>query len=223
MERMSLRGTRWTYTDRADAGRALARILTADRHLDVARDSVVLGLARGGVPVAAEVATALGARLDVAVVRKLGVPGQEELAFGAITEHLMVLNHSLIRARGITESALDAVVAHERRELARRAVAYRGGRAAAELAGRTVILVDDGVATGASMHVAVLEVRRSGAATVIIAVPTAAAAARAELSALVDGFVCPHNPKAFVAVGMSYSDFDQVDDDQVRALLGCGD
>jgi putative phosphoribosyl transferase len=212
-------GTRSIYADRAAAGRALARALAADQHLDDARDGVVLGLARGGVPVAAEVADALGAQLDVEVVRKLGVPGQQELAFGAIAEHLMVLNDSLIRSRAITEAALTAVVIRERRELARRATAYRRGRARLDLAGRTVILVDDGVATGASMHVAVLDVRRAGAAKVIIAVPTAAASARAELAAIVDGFVCPHNPKDFVAVGMSYSDFTQVEDRQVRALL----
>jgi putative phosphoribosyl transferase len=214
-----LSGTRSVYPDRVAAGRALAKALTADRCFDGVADSVVLGLARGGVPVAAEVADALGAPLDVEVVRKLGVPGQPELAFGAIAAHLMVLNDSLIGSLAITEAALDAVMARERRELARRATAYRGGRARVDLTDRTVILVDDGVATGASMHVAVLDVRSAGAAKVIIAVPTAAASARAELAALADGFVCPHNPKDFVAVGMSYSDFTQVDDGQVCALL----
>jgi predicted phosphoribosyltransferase len=210
--------TRRTYADRADAGRQLADVLRS--HPEVCgADAVVLGLARGGVPVAAEVAAALGAQLDVVVVRKIGAPGHEELALGAITGTLMVLNHSLIRSLGIAQSVVDGVVARERGELARRVIAYRSGRTEVSLTGRTVILVDDGIATGASMHVAALEVRNKGAAKVIVAVPTAPPQAGSELAGVAELFVCPHFPKNFVAVGMSYADFTQVEDDQVRAAL----
>jgi putative phosphoribosyl transferase len=211
-------GTGRAYVNRVQAGRRLAEVLRS--HPEVCgADAVVLGLARGGVPVAAEVAAALGAQLDVAVVRKIGAPGHEELALGAIAGRLMVLNESLVRSLGIAQSVVDGVVARERDELARRVLAYRGGRDEVSLAGRTAILVDDGIATGASMHVAALEVRNKGAAKVIVAVPTAPPRAASELAGVAELFVCPHTPKNFVAVGMSYADFTQVDDDEVRAAL----
>ena len=212
-----LHSTRRPYPDRAHAGRAVAAALQAEfaGQLDV----IVLGLARGGVPVAAEVAAVLGAQLDVTVVRKLGVPGHEELAFGAITERFMVVNDSVIKSQRITEPQRERTVERERRELARRLALYREGRPAPTLTGRTVILVDDGIATGASMRVAALDANGAGAAQVIVAVPTAPAAAQSELADVADRFVCPHIPKHFVAVGMSYADFTQVDDDVVRAAL----
>ncbi|CAN5750185.1 hypothetical protein BH09ACT8_BH09ACT8_66690 [soil metagenome] len=212
---------RETYPNRAEAGRALAAALRADLVDHV--DGIVLGLARGGVPVAAEVAADLGAPLDVVVVRKLGVPGHEELAFGAITERFMVVNDSLIRSLHISARQRDRVVERERGELARRVALYRDARPAPTLAGRTVLLVDDGIATGASIQVAALDARRAGAAQIIIAVPTAPAAAESELADVADRFVCPHTPKNFVAVGMSYADFTQVEDDEVRAALRRGD
>jgi putative phosphoribosyl transferase len=211
--------TRRPYSDRAQAGRQLAEALCSHPEVAGTDDAVVLGLARGGVPVAAEVAAALGAALDVVVVRKIGAPGHEELALGAIAGKLMVLNQSLIRSLGIAQSVVDEVIARERDELARRVTAYRSGREEVALAGRTAILVDDGIATGASMHVAALEVRAKGAAKVIVAVPTAPPQAASELAGVADVFVCPHTPKNFVAVGMSYADFAQVDDDEVRAAL----
>lgn len=203
------------YADRRAAGRVLAQALTAHANTG----AVVIGLARGGVPVAAEVAAALGAPLDVAVVRKLGVPGREELAFGAISGSRMVRNDRLIRSLGITESTVQEVVERERRELQRREAVYRGGRPACPLAGRAVILIDDGLATGASMQVAALDAHTAGAAGVIIAVPTAPRSAGAEFAYLTNEFVCPHTPGEFIAVGLSYSDFSQVSDDEVCALL----
>lgn len=208
------------YRNRAEAGRELAAAVAEV----VGRDGtpnglVVLGLARGGVPVAAEVAHHLGAALDVAVVRKLGAPGHEELALGAITGDQQVLNHSLVRSLGVSQHDLDAVVERERRELARRETAYRGGREPVPVAGRTVILVDDGVATGASMRAVAQDVRARGAGRVIVAVPTAPDTAAEEFADVVDDFVCPFTPRPFVAVGMSYDDFSQTDDEQVRRAL----
>jgi putative phosphoribosyl transferase len=211
--------TQRPYSNRTQAGQVLGVALSTSRELDNAPNILVLGMARGGVPVAAEVAAALGAQLDVTIVRKLGVPGHEELAFGAITADRMVLNDSLIRSLGIPPAERDAVVARERRELTRRAHAYRGGRPAATLTGRTVLLVDDGMATGASMRVAALDARQGGAAKVIVAVPTAPASAAKQLTGLADGFVCTYTPRPFVAVGMSYSDFAQTEDAEVCALL----
>lgn len=205
------------YRDRADAGRAVLAGLQAYR---ATPGLLVLGLARGGLPVAAEVAAGLDAELDVMVVRKLGTPGHEELALGAITSDRMVLNESLVRSLRVSPEALDAVVADERRELARREAAYRGDRAPADPAGRVVILVDDGVATGATMRAAALDVRAKGATKVVVAVPTAPADAGKEFADVADEFVCAYTPKFFVAVGMSYANFNQVGDEEVRSLLG---
>jgi len=204
------------YRDRAAAGRAVLDRL-ADYRTEP--DLLVVGLARGGVPVAAQVAAGLDADMDVAVVRKLGLPGHEELALGAISGEHMVLNNSLVRSQGVSAAALDAVIERERRELARREAVYRGGRPQAAIAERTVILVDDGLATGATMHVATLDARAAGASRVVVAVPTAPVVARSEFAFLADEFVCPYTPSPFIAVGMSYRSFGQVDDEEVCAIL----
>ena len=207
------------YRDRAEAGRA---VLAALGHPDPAwgtDDVLVVGLARGGVPVAAEVARGLGAELDVAVIRKLGAPGRRELALGAITRDRMVLNDDLVGSLGIARDALDSVIETERRELLRREETYRAGRPPAPMRGRVVILVDDGIATGATMRAVALDARERGAARIIIAVPTAPTGAPNEFADVADEFVCPHLPDSFVAVGLSYEEFDQTSDEQVRALL----
>jgi putative phosphoribosyl transferase len=204
------------YRDRAEAGRAILSALAGYRNEP---GVLVLGLARGGVPVAAQVADDLGADLDVAVVRKLGVPGHEELALGAISPQRIVLNDALIRSLGVSDSALDAVIERERHELARRETAYRDGGSPASVTGRTVILVDDGIATGASMHVAALDARAQDAARVVVAVPTAPRQAKAEFDSVADEFVCPYTPEPFLAVGLSYTDFRQVSDGEVRGIL----
>jgi predicted phosphoribosyltransferase len=207
---------RGSYRDRCEAGRALLDSLADHRHEP---GLLVIGLARGGLPVAAEVAAGLGGELDVAVVRKLGVPGHEELALGAISSQHMLVNDAMVRSLGVSADALDAVIERERRELARRELAYRSGRPPAVVADRTVILVDDGLATGATMHVATLDARAGGARRVIVAVPTAPVDARSEFASLADEFVCPLTPRPFVAVGMWYRRFEQLSDDEVCAIL----
>ncbi|AQA04864.1 hypothetical protein BVC93_23360 [Mycobacterium sp. MS1601] len=201
------------FADRDDAGMVLAQALGPRT------DAVVIGLARGGVPVAARVARELGAALDVMLVRKLGVPGQPELALGAITAGVMVFNEPLIADLEVAEEDIDVIVEREQRELARREQAYRQGGPAVEIAGRTVILVDDGVATGASMRVAALTLRDVGVGHLVIAVPTGPAWVTELFADVADEVVCVHNPRPFIAVGLSYADFDQVTDDAVVAAL----
>ena len=204
------------FADRSDAGRRLAELLTAYRD----RDVVVLGLPRGGVPVAAEVAHALDAPLDVLVVRKLGVPTQPELAFGAIGEDgVRVPNDTVLRRIGLGDNETSAVEAVERAELERRVARYRGGRPGQELAGRTVLVIDDGFATGATARAAVLVARARGAKTVVLAAPIGAADTVAELRTVADDVVCLGAPLDFVAVGQGYVDFSQTTDAQVCALL----
>lgn len=204
------------FADRADAGRRLAERLRGYR----GRDVLVLGLPRGGVPVAAEVARALGAPLDVLVVRKLGVPTQPELAFGAIGEDgVRVLNDTVLRRLGLGETEIGAVEAAERAELERRVTRYRGGRPGQPLTGRTVLIVDDGFATGATARAAALVARARGADTVVLAAPIGAADTVAELGTVADEVVCLGAPFDFVAVGQGYADFSQTPDDQVCALL----
>jgi predicted phosphoribosyltransferase len=205
------------FRDRREAGRLLASKLVAyaDRP-----DLVVLGLARGGVPVAHEVARALGAPLGVFLVRKLGVPGHEELAMGAIaTGGVVVLDDETIRMLGIHRSAIERVAEEERQELARRELAYRGDRPPPELRDRTVILVDDGLATGASMYAAAEAVRLQRPARIIVAVPAGSPAACEELRSEVDAVVCAITPEPFHAVGLWYHDFSQTTDEEVRRLL----
>lgn len=205
------------FTDRRAAGRALAAQLVGYRH---SAGLLVLGLPRGGVPVAFEVARGLGAELDVLIVRKLGVPFQPELAMGAIASGgASVLNDDVIAAAGLTHSHVQAVVNHERAELARRELAYRGDRAPLDVRGRTVILVDDGLATGASMRAAALALRSMHPAGLIVAVPVAPPDSAGVFAGIADEFVCVRTPRDFHAVGWWYRDFEQVSDAEVSELL----
>ena len=205
------------FHDRADAGRAVAADLAEYAGRD---DVLVLGLPRGGVPVAYEVARALGAPLDVFIVRKLGVPGHEELAMGAIASGgVRVLNDTVVRQLQIPGAVVDAVAAREQEELERRERAYRGGRPAPDLRGRTVIVVDDGLATGATMRAAAQALRRMGPARVVVAVPVAAEQTCDEFRDEVDDVVCTVTPEPFFGVGMWYEDFAQTSDDEVHDLL----
>jgi putative phosphoribosyl transferase len=208
------------FRDRREAGRRLAEVLrkVPDRYA-VGGDAIVLGLPRGGVPVAYEVARELRLPLDVFVVRKLGVPGQEELAMGAIASGgLVVLNETVIRAYGIRPEAIDGVAARERAEIERREALWRAGRAPLALAGRTAIVVDDGLATGATMKAAARALRPL-AGRVVAAVPVAAAATCDDLAREVDGLVCVERPLHFGAVGEYYEEFEPTPDEEVRELL----
>jgi erythromycin esterase-like protein/predicted phosphoribosyltransferase len=205
------------FRDRREAGRVLAQRLAAYANR---RDVLVLALPRGGVPVAFEVARALGAPLDVYVVRKLGIPGHEELAMGAVaTGGARVLNEQVVNRLGIPAYVIDAVEARERQELARRERLYRGGRPPPDVRGRTVILVDDGLATGATMHAAVQALRQQQPARIVVAVPVASPETCDELKAEVDEVVCALTPDPFYAVGYWYEDFSQTTDEEVRNLL----
>ena len=205
------------FRDRRDAGRVLARLL--DQYRD-RPDVLVLGLARGGVPVGYEVATALSAPLDVFLVRKLGVPGRQELAMGAIASGgVIVINDDVVRGLGIAPETIQRVAEEEGRELQRREQAYREGRPAPDVAGQVVILADDGLATGASMRAAVQALRQLGPARIVVAVPAAPESACRELTAMADEVVCATTPSPFFAVGASYWDFTQVTDEEVRDLL----
>jgi predicted phosphoribosyltransferase len=205
------------FNDRSEAGRALAALLDDYRDGDV----VVLGLARGGVPVAFEVAQALGAPLEPFLVRKLGVPGQDELAMGAIASGgVVVLNEDLVRRLGIPRDEVDSTAHRQGAELLRLQRAYRGGdHPVTPIAGKTAILVDDGIATGSSMRAAVRAVREFGPERVVVAVPTAPADTCDALADTVDDVVCASTPSPFTAVGQSYMEFPQVTDDEVRAIL----
>src|SRR6478672_10121414 len=203
--------------DRREAGRILASLLGAYRGRE---NVVVLGLPRGGIPVAWEVAAALGAPLDAFVVRKLGAPGHEEFAMGALASGgRVVLNDDVVRALRVSPQQLRDVAEREGRELIRREAAYRGGRAPLELTGKTVILVDDGLATGASMFAAVQALREMEPAEIVIAVPAAPESTCREFAGIVDDVVCASMPTPFLAVGESFWDFRQVTDDEVRELL----
>lgn len=205
------------FRDRFDAGQRLAQRL--GRYAGRS-DVLVLGLPRGGVPVAYEVAEALGVPLDVFLVRKLGVPGHEELAMGAIaTGGVHVLNDDVIRSLGISDAAIDAVAAEEERELARRARAFRGERLPPDLRNRTAILVDDGLATGSTMKAAVEAVRQQEPDGVVVAVPVAAASTCESFQPIADEVVCLETPDPFLAVGLWYQDFAQTTDEEVRDLL----
>ncbi|WP_442931272.1 erythromycin esterase family protein [Mycolicibacterium sp. 120320] len=208
---------RHVFRDRREAGQVLAGMLSAYRGRE---NLVVLGLPRGGIPVAWEVAAALGAPLDAFVVRKLGAPGHEEFAVGALAaDGRVVVNDDMLRALRITPQQLRTIAEREGRELHRREAAYRGGRPRVDVAGKTVILVDDGLATGASMFAAVQALRESDPAEIVIAVPAAPESTCREFAAMVDDVVCASMPTPFVAVGESFWDFRQVSDEEVRELL----
>lgn len=206
------------FRDRADAGRRLANALA---HLR-ARHPLVLALPRGGVPVAFEVARALDAELDLVFVRKLGAPGHEEFGIGAVVdgaEPQMVLNAETARQAGADAAYIEAEVKRQLAEIERRRAAYMGGRAPIPITGRTVILVDDGIATGGTVKAALRGVRKAAPAYLALAIPVAPAESIAELRRECDELVCLHTPEIFYAVGAHYADFSQTEDDEVVALL----
>lgn len=205
------------FRDRVEAGRLLAERLRAYAGRD---DVIVLALPRGGVPVGYEVAKAVGAPLGVFVVRKLGVPGHEELAMGAIASGgVILLDEALVRRLGLGREELERTVANELRELQRREEAYLGGREPPDVEGKTVILVDDGLATGSTMRAAALAVRRLNPARTIVGVPVASPETCEDFRDVVDETVCVMTPSPFRAVGLWYDDFSQTSDDEVRRLL----
>ena len=206
-----------TYRDRVHAGRTMAEHLDAYRDRD---DVVVLALPRGGVPVAAQVAEYLDVPMDVFLVRKLGVPAQPELAAGAISsDGAVVINDDVVRGTGMTPDDLDAVTARERRELGRREEAYRGERPMVEVRDKTVIVVDDGIATGATMRAAVRALRKLGAAAMVVAVPVGPPGVHDDLADDADHVICPSTPRSFGGVGSAYDHFEQLADDEVRSTL----
>ncbi len=212
---------RTRFSDRREAGRQLAALL---RPLADEPGVIVLGLPRGGVPVAYEVADALGAPLDVFVVRKLGVPGHEEYAMGAIASGgIRVINHDVIRQLQIPMHAVESVEHAERRELERREHLYRGDRPPPPLHGRTVVLVDDGLATGSTMLAAVQAVRTQRPRRIVVAVPVASPEACQALRRQADDCVCVSTPDPFYGVGLWYLNFNQTTDDEVQRLLAAAD
>jgi putative phosphoribosyl transferase len=205
------------FRDRREAGRELAERLSRYAGRD---DVVVLALPRGGVPVGYEVARALGAPLDVFVVRKLGVPGHEELALGAVASGgLRVLNEDVVAALALSESQIQPIAARQLAEVERRERAYRGDRPPLDLRGKVAVIVDDGLATGATMRAAALAVRQLEPREIVVAVPVAAERTCDDFRDDVDHVVCAHTPEPFLAVGMWYARFDQTTDEEVRELL----
>jgi putative phosphoribosyl transferase len=205
------------FEDRRSAGRALVPELQRCK----LEDPVILGLPRGGIPLAYEIAVALHAPLDTIVVRKLGVPSQPELAFGAIASGgIRVINDDVIESLlSLDEEAIEAIAGREMHELRRREQAYRLDRPYPDLGGRDVVLVDDGLATGATMRAAAKAVKTRSPASVVVAVPVGSASAVATVAAIVDRVICLESPASFYAVGQFYSDFRQTTDDEVRELL----
>lgn len=204
------------FSDRTEAGRELARSLEHLRRDDV----VVLALPRGGVPVAREIADALGAPLDVLVVRKIGHPQQPELGIGAVGEGgVRLVNDALLGRTGVTADQVDAIAEAEAREVDRRVATYRGGRPAVALDGKTVVVVDDGLATGFTARAAVGVARKLGAARVVVAVPVAPRESVDELAQIADEVVAAQTPPFFQSIGQYYRDFHQLDDDEVIDLL----
>jgi predicted phosphoribosyltransferase len=205
------------FRDRSDAGRQLATQLTAYAN---SSDVLVLALPRGGVPVAFEVARALDVPLDIFLVRKLGLPGQEELAMGAIASGgVTVLNSEVVDTLHIPHRVIDQVAAQEQRELERRERLYRDDRPPPEVRGKTILLVDDGLATGTSMRAAAAALREQAPDRIVVAVPVAASETCAEFRHIVDDIVCAITPDPFYAVGLWYEDFSQTNDQEVRDLL----
>jgi putative phosphoribosyl transferase len=205
------------YQDRTEAGRLLAERLAKYKNRP---DVVILALPRGGVPVGFEVAQALNAPLDVFVVRKLGVPGQEELAMGAIASGgVRVLNEDIVQMLRIPDEMIEATVAKETEELERRERLYRGDRPGLDARGRVAILIDDGLATGSTMRAAAMALRRHLPSRIVVAAPVAAGSTCDELSNEVDEVICAETPEPFYAISLWYRDFTQTTDDQVRELL----
>ena len=205
------------FRNRAEAGRSLAERLRTYEHRP---DVLVLALPRGGVPVAYEVAKALSAPLDLFLVRKLGVPGHEELAMGATaTGGVQVLNHEVVQALGIPGEIIERVGDREQQEIQRQAALYRGDRPDPGVQGKTVILVDDGLATGTTMRAAIAALRLQKPDAIVVAVPTAAPSTCEDLRQEVDDIVCDITPEPFYAVGLWYEDFSQTTDEEVRDLL----
>lgn len=204
------------FSDRSDAGKMLASKLQQYKSNN---NVLVLGLPRGGVPVAFEIAWELRVELDVFIVRKLGVPGHEELAMGAIAGGILILNGDVLNQMGISKEAVHKVIDDENAELERRENLYRQGRLAHDLEGRCLILVDDGLATGASMRAAVMAARRHEPSKIIVAVPVAAEETLKDLQAEVDEVVCLATPDPFMCVGTWYKNFAQTTDNEVRSLL----
>lgn len=208
------------FRDRTDAGKYLAAKLAKYAHRP---DVLVLALPRGGVPVAYEVAKQIGAPLDVFLVRKLGVPGHEELAMGAIASGgVRVINEDVVRQLDIPAEIIDAVAVTEQQELERRQHAYRGDRPPPDVKGRTVILIDDGLATGSTMRAAAEALRKQGPARIVVAVPVSSPETCNEFRNEVDEIVCAVTPEPFRGVGFWYQDFSQTTDEEVRELLEAG-
>lgn len=206
-----------SFYDRRHAGKVLAEELYAYLHTP---DLIVLALPRGGVPVAYEIAKRLAAPLDVLVVRKLGVPGHEELAMGAIgMQNSIVLNQDILEELAISKTVCDRVIAEEKKELARREIRYRGMRPFPSLENKTVVLVDDGMATGATMCAALKTVRVQKPKQIVVAVPVAAMSVCEKIATQVDAFICPLRPVLFQSVGFWYEDFSQTTDAEVYELL----
>jgi predicted phosphoribosyltransferase len=206
------------YQDRAEAGRQLAVHLA---EYSGRKDVILLALPRGGVPVAYEAARQLQVPLDIFLVRKLGLPGQEELAMGAIASGgVRVLNKSVVRALDVPDHVIQAVTEKERNELERRERLYRGDRPPLDVRGKVAVLIDDGLATGSTMLAAVESLRHESPAKIVVAVPVAALEACQRLKQEADEVICPHTPHPFMGVGAWYNDFSQTSDDEVRALLG---
>jgi putative phosphoribosyl transferase len=207
------------FADRVEAGKLLGEEVV--RRIGKRADALVLALPRGGVPVGYEVARALGAPLDVFIVRKLGVPGQEELAMGAIASGgVRVLNDEVLRFVPVSKSTIDAVTEREARELERREKSYRGNRPPLDVTGKTVVIVDDGLATGSTMRAAVRALQEMKPREIVVAVPVAAPSTCAEFRGSVDQMICLRTPEPFQAVGLWYEDFSQTTDEEVHALLG---
>ncbi len=205
------------FRDRSDAGRQLAEKLKSYAYRS---DVLLLALPRGGVVVAFEVSQMLGIPMDVFLVRKVGVPGHEELAMGAITANgTRVINYDVLESLGITQDEFDAAARREYSELERRKKIYRGDQPELEVAGKTVIVIDDGLATGASMRVAVVSLRKNHPLRIVVAVPTGATETCNELKELADEVICLYEPSPFYGVGMWYQDFSQISDDEVSGLL----